>query len=149
MTCCSDWLYYENFYEWIHSQDNFDRWLNGKRWEIDKDIILKGNKIYSPETCFLVPHNVNCLFLKSKASRGKMPIGVTKNDDAYESHCNNPLTGEIGYIGSSSTIEGAFLIYKKYKEKLIKQVAQIEYGKNNITKECYNAMLKYEVEITD
>lgn len=149
VTCCSDWLYYEKFYEWIHSQSNFDKWSKGDKWEIDKDIILKGNKIYSPETCFLVPHNVNCLFLKSKASRGEMPIGVVKRNNGYESHCNNPLTGKIEHIGSSKTIEEAFQLYKLYKENLIKQVAQTEFDKGNITKKCYDAMMSYQVEIDD
>lgn len=53
VTCCEEWLYYPNFYEWLHSQKNFDKWLNGERWAIDKDILIKGNKIYSPEACCL------------------------------------------------------------------------------------------------
>lgn len=149
VTCCDEWLLYENFYEWIHSQENFDKWHEGKRWGLDKDIIKKGNKVYSPETCCLVPHNVNSLFTKSNATRGKLPIGITKNNNAYECNCRNPLTGELGYIGLGHTIEEAFQLYKKYKENIIKQVAKIEYGKGNITKECYGAMMNYKVEITD
>ena len=149
VTCCNEWLLYENFYEWLHLQENFGKWLNGEKWELDKDILVKGNKIYSPETCCLVPHNVNCLFLKSDASRGNLPIGVHKNRNAYECSCRDPLTDKDGYIGQSHTIEEAFQIYKNYKENLIKQIAQIEYDKKNITKECYDAMMRYEVEITD
>ena len=63
VTCCEDWLLFENFYEWLHSQKNFDKWLNGERWAVDKDILVKGNKIYSPETCCLVPCNINSLFI--------------------------------------------------------------------------------------
>lgn len=154
VTCCSDWLYYEKFYEWLHSQENFDEWLTGKRWEVDKDIILKGNKIYSPETCFLVPHNVNCLFIKSNSSRGEMPIGVVKRERngkcKYEAHCNNPLTEKLEHLGEYLTPEDAFYLgYKPYKENLIKQVAEIEYSKGTISKKCYDAMMNYEVEITD
>ena len=47
VNCCDEWLLYENFYEWLHNQENFDRWLNGEKWTIDKDILVKGNKIYS------------------------------------------------------------------------------------------------------
>lgn len=148
-TCCEEWLNYENFYEWLHSQPNFDKWYNGKRWNIDKDILIKNNKIYSPETCCLVPSNVNSLFTKSNATRGKFPIGVTAHGKGYQAQCNNLLKGKQECIGSYSTPRGAFLAYKKYKEKLIKQVAQIEYDKGNITKTCYKAMMSYEVEITD
>ena len=48
-----------------------------------------------------------------------------------------------------ATPEEAFFAYKTYKEKLIKQIAQIEFDKDNITKTCYDAMMKYKVEITD
>ena len=92
VTCCEEWLLYENFYEWLHSQENFDKWLNGKRWAVDKDILKKGNKIYSPETCCLVPQNVNNLFTKHNISRGNLPIGVNKNGDGYRAACNNPFT---------------------------------------------------------
>lgn len=54
-TCCDEWLSYETFYEWIHSQDNFEVLQEGGDWYIDKDIIKKGNKIYCPEYCCIVP----------------------------------------------------------------------------------------------
>ena len=40
-TCCEEWLYYPNFYEWLHSQSNFEKWLNGDKFALDKDIIKK------------------------------------------------------------------------------------------------------------
>ena len=63
VTCCEEWLYYPNFYEWLHSQENFNKWSSLKLSAIDKDILIKGNKIYSPDTCCLVPSNVNSLFV--------------------------------------------------------------------------------------
>ena len=53
------------------------------------------------------------------------------------------------YLGIFDTEHEAFNAYKEYKEGIIKQVAEEEYSNCNITTECYNAMLKYEVEITD
>lgn len=61
---CEEWLYYPNFYEWLHNQENFEKWEIGIKWCLDKDIICKGNKNYSSETCCLVPNNVNTLFVK-------------------------------------------------------------------------------------
>lgn len=43
----------------------------------------------------------------------------------------------------------AFEAYKIYKELIIKQVAKEEFDIGNITKKCYDAMIHYEVEITD
>ena len=147
---CNEWLYYPNFYEWLHSQPNFDKWFNGKRWAIDKDILNKGNKIYSPENCCLIPQNVNCLFLKREAERGKYPIGVSyKDNEGFVATCHNPFSNQSEKLGSYSTPEKAFGVYKVYKEDIIKQVAEIEYKNENITKECYEAIMKYIVEIDD
>lgn len=148
--CCDEWLHFENFYEWLHSQPNFDKWYENKRWAIDKDILVKGSKIYSPATCCLVPQNVNCLFLKREAERGPYPIGVTYKNEGFLASCHNPFTNNNEQIGAYSTPEDAFCLgYKPYKENIIKQVAQIEFNKGNITEECYRAMMTYEVEIDD
>ena len=149
VTCCEEWLLYENFYEWLHEQDNFDKWYEGSRWAVDKDILNKGNKIYSPNTCCLVPQNVNCLFLKGNAVRGDLPIGVVKNGIGFQVHCSNPLTHKYENLGTYKTAIEAFYVYKKRKEEIIRQVAQIEYSKGNIVKDCYEAMMNYQVEITD
>lgn len=147
--CCDEWLLYENFYEWIHGQENFERLQNVERWALDKDIFIKGNKVYSPETCCLVPQNVNCLFLKREAERGDYPIGVRYRNYGFIASCHNPFTNKKEELGSYSTPEIAFNVYKNYKEDLIKKVAQIEYDNGNITEKCYEAMMNYEVEIDD
>ena len=149
ITCCEEWLLYENFYEWLHSQDNFNKWLDSDGWAIDKDILIKGNKIYSHNTCCLVPKNVNNLFIKSQNVRGEYPIGVGKQYKNFTAKCQNPFTGKTEPLGTFNTPEQAFLAYKSAKESYIKQVAQEEYFKGNITKKCYDAMMNYEVEITD
>lgn len=147
---CKDWFYYPNFYEWLHSQENFDKWYNGKRWCLDKDILYKYNKLYSPETCCLVPNNVNTLFVKKDANRGELPIGVAKNHDRYMVKFSNPIKNNAQYyVGTYNTPNEAFDVYKFEKENVIKQVAKEEYSKGNITKRCYDAMMNYKVEITD
>ena len=147
--CCEEWLCFENFYEWLHSQSNFSKWFIGERWDIEKDIKIKHNKLYSPDTCFLTPHNVNALFLRKEGQRGLYPIGVRKSSKSnnFEVLCRN--NNECIYLGTySDPIEG-FYVYKRYKENLIKTIAKNELKKGNITKECYEAMIAYTVEITD
>lgn len=63
--------------------------------------------------------------------------------------CNNPFTKKQEYLGVYVTQREAFLVYKQCKECYIKQMAEIEYRKGNVTKQCYEAMLNYQVEITD
>lgn len=144
------WLYYPNFYEWLHEQGNFTNWLKMTQGCLDKDILFKGNKIYSPETCCLVPNCVNTLFVKKDANRGDLPIGVTRNHKRYMSLCSNPLTGNNHeYLGTYDTPKEAFYEYKKYKENIIKLVAEREYQCDNITNKCYKVMVNYVVEIDD
>jgi hypothetical protein len=150
VSMCDEWLLFDNFYEWLHRQQNFDKWYNNKRWAIDKDILVKRNKIYSPETCCLVPQNVNCLFLKREAERGQYPIGVHYTKDGFVARCRNPFTDKNEELGYYSMPEKAFYLgYKPYKEDIIKMVAKIEFAAGNITRECYDAMMNYEVEIDD
>ena len=146
---CEEWLNYENFYEWIHSQKNFDKWKNNEGYAIDKDILVKHNKIYSPYTCCLVPKHINSLFTKNDAIRGDYPIGVTynKHNNQFVAWCSD---GEKQvFIGDYFAPNDAFEAYKKYKEKVIKRIAHEAFKNGEITRECYEAMLKYEVEITD
>ena len=149
VSCCNEWLIFENFYEWLHSQENFEKWLNNDKWAIDKDILVKGNKIYSPETCCLVPQNVNKLFTKRDALRNDLSIGVRKNGNGFLAQWCNPFTNKKEYSKTYSTIDEAFEQYKCSKESLIKQVAQDELSKGNITLQCHNSMMNYVVEITD
>ena len=148
---CNEWLYYPNFYEWLHKQENFEQWLNDG-FSLDKDILVKGNKFYSPERCCLVPMQINELFTKTNAKRGQYPIGVSfhKRDHVYEANCCDPFSEKHQiYLGRYKTEFEAFNAYKNYKGKIIKRSAQEEYNKGNITKKCYDAMMRYEVEITD
>ena len=163
VTCCKEWLLFENFYEWLHSQENFEVWKSNKGFALDKDILVKGNKVYSPETCCLVPERVNALFVraygKDKKTTG-LPIGVKKDNSKY--NCAKPyyatywskdVVSQNGshhiFLGSAKTPEEAFQIYKQYKEAYIKQVTQEEYDKGTISKKCYEAMMRWEVEIND
>ena len=146
VTWCDEWLNDENFYEWLHSQENFDKWLNGERWCLDKDILVKGNEVYSSETCCLVPQSVNKLFTKRENCRGNLPIGVIKHKNKFAVQCCGGKNKHQGYY---ETINEAFLKYKQNKEIVIKEIAQKEYDKGNITEECYKSMMLYKVEITD
>lgn len=147
-----EWLYYDNFYSWVTSQTNYANWKNSaKKWAIDKDIKYKGNKIYSSDTCFLVPQNVNNLFTNRKLYRGQYPLGVRYFEHLlkYGAYCMNPFTKKDEHLGLYLTQEEAFNAYKQYKENIIKLVAEQEYKNGNITEECMLAMKNYQIEIND
>ena len=67
---------YEYFYEWCHKQIGFDNDGNGNPFHLDKDLLVKGNKIYSEDSCVFIPVEINSLLVKRTASRGEHLIGV-------------------------------------------------------------------------
>lgn len=145
----NEWLNYQNFAKWYY--DNYYE-IEGEIMCLDKDILIKGNKIYSPDNCIFVPITINNLFTKSDKARGNNPIGVSDwKNGKYQVNCHliNPETGESKqeYLGLYDTQEKAFEIYKYYKEKNIKQVA--DYFKKEIPEKLYKVLYKYEVEIDD
>ena len=145
---CKEWLNFQNYAEW-YDKNYYE--VEGDFSCIDKDILYKGNKIYSPDKCIFVPNRINVLFTKSDAIRGDTPIGTTynKKQGCYIAHCSIIVNNKkkVYRIGNYFTAEEAFFAYKQFKENYIKQVAD-EY-KDKIPQKLYDAMYRYEVEITD
>ena len=146
-------------YEGWHNFQNFAKWYKDNYYEVgnekmclDKDILFKGNKIYSPDTCIFVPETINKLFIKNDKNRGESVIGATPTKNRkYQVSCNmiNPETGKSKqeYLGLYDSQEKAFQVYKYHKERNIKQIA--DYYKIHIPQKLYDAMYNYEVEIDD
>lgn len=143
-TVVEHWKNYQNFGDW------FDRNYNSKymqKWALDKDILQKGNKIYSTETCCFVPQELNSLLIKNDINRGELPIGVSKECSKYRATIKLGNKGKQRYLGTFDTIEEAFQAYKTAKESYIKEVA--DKYKNQIELKVYQALYNYQVEITD
>lgn len=147
-TVCDEWHNFQNFAKWY--EDNYYE-IEGQKMHLDKDILCKGNKIYSPETCIYVPQTINGLFIKNNSNRGESVIGTTPSKGKYMTRCQmiNPETGmsKSEYLGCYDTQGKAFEVYKYYKERNIKMVA--DYYKEQIPIKLYNSLYDYEVEITD
>lgn len=145
--CCDEWKSFSAFKTWFDNPEN--GYKDG--YALDKDILIKGNKIYSPSTCCFVPNEINVLLCKSDAKRGCMPIGVYErklvNGSSYMAYLNK--NGCRINLGTYHSIEDAFQSYKQAKESHIKEMATQYFNEGKITKKVYNALLNYKVEITD
>ena len=135
---------YEYFYDWCNQQIGF----SNKDWQLDKDLLAKGNKIYSESTCVFIPREINSLLVKSTASRGKHLIGVCwcKRDKAFIARVRKNK-GRSEHLGLFNTELEAFNTYKQAKESFIKE--QAEKWKGKIDERAYEALINYTVEITD
>lgn len=142
--CCNTWANFQVFSEWMENNYNPET-MQG--WQLDKDILIKGNKIYSPETCCFVPRQINMLFVKGYMKRGGYPIGVYKHLNGKFIALNSIGKSKQEVLGSFDTPEEAFQAYKIAKEKHIKEVA--DKWKDLIDPRVYEALYNYHVDITD
>lgn len=140
------WHNYQNFAEWFYAN-----WVGNEDVALDKDILYKGNKLYSPETCCLVPENLNNFTCNSFKIRGNLPIGVIEkryvNKTTYIAQMYK--FGTHTYIGEYSSYMQAFCAYKEHKEAHAKTLADFYYSKGLINEDVKIALYNYNVDIDD
>lgn len=147
-TTSENFKYYPYFKEWCNKQVGFNAMDDkGNIFTLDKDILFKGNKLYSEYTCCFVPTEINSLLTKSDKIRGEHPIGVYyhNRDKKYIAKCKT--SNKTVHLGAYFTSTEAFIAYKQAKEDYIKEVANK--WKDQIDPRVYEALMKYQVEITD
>ena len=117
VTVCDEWLDFQKFARWFEKE-------NIEGTDIDKDLLVNGNKLYSPDTCIFVPPEVNTLLLNNKASRGKYMLGATRSKGSrkFAAKCRG-RTNKSVHIGYFNTELEAHNAYCEYKYTLIKEVA--------------------------
>lgn len=149
VTCCKEWHNFQTFADWFDK--NYYEVETGETMHLDKDILHKGNKIYSPDTCIFVPKRINMLFCKCDSKRGKYPIGVywNKRRKKYIAQCSIIINDKYKrkHIGAFDSVNEAFKEYKIFKENYIKTIAN-NY-KNYIPLILYDKLINYKVNIND
>lgn len=130
-----DWRNFQNFAEW------YERQYFAECWDLDKDLIVEGNKVYSVDTCTFVPHQLNTLLNDCGATRGDLPQGVSRHGEGYRARLR--IDGETHRLGYYSTPEEAFQAYKLAKEANVKRMA--EQYKFLIDPRVYDSLMRYEV----
>ncbi len=141
-TVCEEWLNYSNFKVWYDQHK-----IHGMAMDLDKDILFKGNKVYSPETCCFVPHGINTLFLNGKKNRGDLPLGVYFDKSKGKYRVEMSFMGEPIKLGTFDTAQSAFAKYKEYKEDFIKKIAR--QNRERIPYKVYEAMMGWKIEVDD
>ena len=130
-----DWHNFQSFAEW------FERQYFATCWQLDKDLIVEGNKVYSVDTCVFLPSQLNTLLCDSGASRGDLPQGVVRNGKGYRAQIG--VDGNRHYLGMHATPDDAFEVYKLAKEANVKRMA--EQYKCLIDPRVYDSLMRYEV----
>lgn len=114
-TVHAEWHNFQVFAEWFYSQKHYKA-----GFEVDKDLLVEGNKVYSPSSCCLVPKDLNVLFNYSLAAKGTAPTGVNYQPriDRFQARIN--INGKRVYLGVFKCPYEAEAVYKKAKQDYVK-----------------------------
>lgn len=139
-TVSEEWLNFQVFAQWFNDQDK------PADWELDKDILFRGNKLYSAETCALVPLHVNSLLILKPRHRGAHPIGTYQAGERFYAQMTTPENAHV-HLGSYATSEEAFHAYKVAKEAFIQKTAL--QWQQLLDPAVFTALMNYRVNIND
>jgi hypothetical protein len=113
----NEWHSFTVFYNWLHA-NSYKAGL-----QLDKDIIVPGNKIYSPETCCLVPPSINSLLLNNMAARGNHPQGVCWHKPNKKFMADLRVNGRKKHLGCFTSVIDAERAYLTAKAAYIRSQA--------------------------
>jgi hypothetical protein len=142
-TVVSEWHDFQAFGKWFD-----ENYVSG--WELDKDLLIPGNKVYGPGLCCFVPKEINTLLLNCKFSRGELPIGCSwehTNGTSWKISVRLRIDGKTFRVGRFDTIEMAFNGYKNAKEAEIRRVA--EKWKLSLPEKVYDNLINHKIKLTD
>lgn len=111
-TVCPEWLTFSNFRRWMEGQ-------NWKGRQLDKDILIPGNKEYAPDRCIFIDQALNKLLTLRGRARGKWPLGVTCQQGRFVAQLNNGRSSK--YLGRFDTPEKAEACYLAAKSAYVNQ----------------------------
>lgn len=142
-TSSETFRHFSKFKSWYYSQIGCEQ----EGWHLDKDILSKGNKVYSEDTCCIVPPEINVALTNNKSVRGSFPQGVIYNSNKTRYRARIQRGDKWESLGTYDTPEEAFYAYKPVKEARIKSLA--EKWKDQIDPRVYEALMNWTIEITD
>ena len=137
VTVCDEWLCYANFKEW-YDENIYE--IKDERIHLDKDILIKGNKVYSPETCIFAPQRINTLF--RELNNNEFPTLEERSNGTFAIRVR--MNGKSKRISGFETKEKAEECYLKEKRQIIKEIAE-EY-KDKIPNKLYNRLIEISNE---
>lgn len=135
---CPEWLDDKNnFYDWV--LENYYT-IDKEQIDLDKDILVKGNKIYSPDTCIFAPHSINTYF----ENLTREPVYLQKLNKYRMDIWIEDRNVRLGYFDSE---EEAKKMYIRHKEAAI--LAKADLLQDRIPRALYNAMVNWKIELSD
>lgn len=140
ISCSVDesWHDYQAFAEWYCGHE-----FSGLGYQLDKDVLLADNKVYSPENCCFLPKDLNVMLTDSRAARGEYPQGVHLRNDNHKYRAYVSIDGKRKNLGQFDTPEQAYQVYRIAKEAYVKEKALK--WKGRVADNVFNALMKWEL----
>lgn len=140
-------LSFNNFLNYIRTVKGFDCYDDkGKRYQLDKDLLVKGNKQYSRGTICFIPSEINSFIgAHCTKTRGDLPMGVSWHNIGKKYLSKITIEGKQKSLGLYETPEEAFNVYKKEKLERVKYLAN-KY-RSTISPQVYERLINYDIEI--
>jgi hypothetical protein len=130
------------------SLSNFKKWYDVnyiQGYQLDKDLLNEGNKIYSAANCRYIPQAINSLFYDSAKARGEYPQGVTyyKLNNKYQASLSK--YGKSHHLGYFDSISEASAAYTIAKEAHIKIAAMGAFDNGRIGADVCESLMNWKV----
>lgn len=133
-----EWRDFQDFAEWFEAHE-----YSNHGYQLDKDILIPGNKIYSPDRCVFVPSQLNNLLLDSGAVRGQYPQGVRFYKNTNRFRASISINTKRKHLGYFDTELEAYQAYKKAKEANVKRMA-LEW-QDRIADNVFDALMNWQL----
>lgn len=115
-----DWRYFSKFRKWMEEQE----WQNK---EIDKDLLIRGNRLYSAETCLLVDTVVNTFINEFRTKQSDLPIGCSRQKNGkIIVQVKDWESGQRVYVGTFDSVDLAKRAYYETKHRFAVRLAETQ-----------------------
>ena len=131
-TVCDDWLHLSKFKEWVQSQEQQFGGDNIADRELDKDLLFKANKVYSPDTCCFILKSTNLFLTNGTMSKKTNPLGVSWSTKTRKFISSIRIHGKQEYLGQFDVAWEAHLAWLTKKRELAVEVSQRECDKRAV-----------------
>lgn len=111
-------LNFQEFAAWASRQVGVDL-----GWQLDKDILVIGNRVYGPDTCVMAPPELNKAMRRVAIKKDGLPIGVTLTQKGKPYRSVVRLNNDRLDLGRYDTIEQAYLVHLEAKCRHMRYLA--------------------------
>ena len=133
-----EWLEYQNFAEWFENHE-----YSNCGYQLDKDLLIPGNKVYAPDRCAFVPRQLNTLLSDHGNARGQYAQGVCFHKRIGKFVASVGVNDKYKHLGCFETELEAYNAYKEAKERHVKNTA-LKWA-NSIQWEVFKALMLWEL----